>query len=176
MRDRILDAVERILIAGGTDAVRLDAVAAEAGVSKGGLLHHFRSKQALVEGVLERLMERFEAELPPAGSPPGAFTRAWLDASIPDTDAPAQSDADRVSVALLAGLSGGPEVLAALRRYYETWQHRIADDGLDPATATLVRLAVDGWWMARLLNLAPPADDLHREVRARLTAMIEEGA
>lgn len=67
-------------------------------------------------------------------------------------------------------------MLAALRRYYETWQRRLADDGLDPATATLVRLAVDGWWMARLLNLAPPADDLHREIRARLTAMIEEGA
>ncbi|WP_433175745.1 TetR/AcrR family transcriptional regulator [Actinoallomurus sp. CA-150999] len=176
MRDRILDAVERILVSGGVDAVRLDAVAAEAGVSKGGLLHHFRSKQALIEGVLERLMDRFEAELPPAGSPPGAFTRAWLDASIPDTDVPAESDADRASVALLAGLSGGPEVLAALRRYYETWQRRIADDGLDPATATLVRLAVDGWWMARLLNLAPPADDLHREIRARLTTMIEESA
>ncbi|MEV5705633.1 TetR/AcrR family transcriptional regulator [Actinoallomurus sp. NPDC052274] len=176
MRDRILDAVERVLVSAGADAVRLDAVAAEAGVSKGGLLHHFRSKQALLEGVLNRLVDRFEAELPPGGSPPGAFTRAWLDATIPDADAPARDHTDQVSVALLAGMSGGPEVLAALRRHYETWQRRLADDGLDPATATLVRLAVDGWWMARLLDLAPPGGDLHRQVRARLTAMIEEGA
>ncbi|GAA2595626.1 TetR/AcrR family transcriptional regulator [Actinomadura fulvescens] len=175
MRDRILDAVERMLIAGGADAVRLDAVAAEAGVSKGGLLHHFGSKRALVEGVLDRLVERFEAELPPPGSPPGAFTRAWLEATIPAADVPADDGFDRVSVALLAGVSGGPEVLDALRRRYELWQRRIAGDGLDPATATLVRLAVDGWWLARLLDLAPPHDDLHREVRARLSALIPEG-
>ncbi|GAA1532608.1 TetR/AcrR family transcriptional regulator [Actinomadura kijaniata] len=176
MRDRILDAVERILVAGGADAIRLDAVAAEAGVSKGGLLHHFRTKQALLEGVLDRLVERFEAELPPPGSPPGTFTRAWLDATIPPDDVPAKAHGDRVAVAILAGLSGGPEVLDALRRRYRIWQERLAGDGLDPATASLVRLAVDGWWMARLLDLAPPRDDLHRQVRARLDAMIGQEA
>ncbi|WP_083734595.1 TetR/AcrR family transcriptional regulator [Actinomadura sp. CNU-125] len=174
MRDRVLDAVERMLVAGGADAIRLDAVAAEAGVSKGGLLHHFRSKQALLEGVLDRLVRRFEDELPGPGAPPGAFARAWLDATIPGTDVPAGAHADQVATALLAGLSGGPEVLAAFRRAYRSWQDRLADDGIDPATATLVRLAVDGWWMARLLDLAPPRDDLHREVRARLAAMVED--
>ncbi|WP_067169982.1 TetR/AcrR family transcriptional regulator [Microtetraspora niveoalba] len=176
MRDRILDAAERMLVEGGADAIRLDAVAARAEVSKGGLLHHFRSKQALVEGVLERLVERFEAELPPPGAEPGAFTRAWLDAAIPGADVPAREHGDQVSVALLAGLSGGPEVLGVLRGCYERWQRRIADDGLDPVTATLVRLAVDGWWMARLLDLAPPRDDLHVRVRERLAAMAGEGA
>ncbi|GAA2451589.1 TetR/AcrR family transcriptional regulator [Actinomadura vinacea] len=165
-----------MLVSGGTDAIRLDLVAAEAGVSKGGLLHHFRSKQTLIQGVLDRLVERFEAELPPSGSPPGAFTRAWLDATIPDTDVPAGAHADLVAVALLAGPSGGPETLESLRRCYQVWQDRLAGDGLDPATAHLVRLAVDGWWPARLLDLAPPRDDLHRQVRARLAEMIgQEG-
>ncbi|HUR09013.1 MAG TPA: TetR/AcrR family transcriptional regulator [Nonomuraea sp.] len=176
MRDRILDAVERMLVSGGADAIRLDAVAAQAGVSKGGLLHHFRSKQALLEGVLERQVARFQAELPPAGSSPGTFTLAWLDATIPTTDVPARGHADQVAVALLAALSGGPEVLDAFRRRYEVWQERLTDDGLDPSIAYLVRLAVDGWWMARLLDLAPPRDELHRQVRARLAAMIQDGA
>lgn len=185
MRDRVLDAVERMLVSGGTDAIRLDAVAVEAGVSKGGLLHHFRSKQALLEGVLERLVERFEAELPPSGSPPGSFARAWLDTTIPDTDSPDAGTRDteiteraageQVAVALLAGLSGGADLLGAFRQCYQGWQDRLAGDGIDPVTATLVRLAVDGWWMARLLNLAPPHGDLHRELRARLAAMIQEG-
>ncbi|WP_345575192.1 TetR/AcrR family transcriptional regulator [Nonomuraea rosea] len=175
MRDRILDSVERMLVSGGADAIRLDAVAAQAEVSKGGLLHHFRSKQALLQGVLDRQVERFQAALPPPGSQPGAFTRAWLDATIPDTDVPARAHTDRVAVALLAALSGGPHVLEAFRRRYEAWQDRLADDGLDPSTAYLVRLAVDGWWMARLLDLAPPHDDLHRQVRARLASMIQEG-
>ncbi|MDF5757299.1 hypothetical protein [Spongiactinospora sp. TRM90649] len=95
-------------------------------------------------------------------------------ATIPDTDVPARAHTDQVAVALLAALSGGPEVLNTFRRRYEAWQDRLADDGLDPSTAYLARLAVDGWWMARLLDLAPPRDDLHRQVRARLSAMIDE--
>ena len=35
----------------------LDAVAADAGISKGGLLYHFASKNALVAGLCERLLE-----------------------------------------------------------------------------------------------------------------------
>lgn len=54
-RDRILDAFEALLIEDGEKAATLDAVAALAGVSKGGLLYHFGSKEALVEGQLARL-------------------------------------------------------------------------------------------------------------------------
>ena len=56
-RDRLLDAFEKLLVAGGSRAATLDAVAADAEVSKGGLLYHFHSKDELVEGQLERLRE-----------------------------------------------------------------------------------------------------------------------
>ena len=173
MRDLLLDAAERLLVEGGPDAVRLDAVAAAAGVSKGGLLHHFRSRQSLIGGVLQRQVEAFERQLPPRGAPPGAFTRAWLDATIPVADAPANRHADRVAVALLAAVCGGPPMLAVLRRHYQTWQRRLARDGLDPAVAAEVRLAVDGWWLARLLDLAPPRRAMHRQVRRRLDDLID---
>ncbi|MFF1905053.1 TetR/AcrR family transcriptional regulator [Kitasatospora sp. NPDC058218] len=172
MRDHLLDAVERLLVRGGLDAVRLDAVAEEAGVSKGGLLHHFPSKRALVQGVVERLADRFEAVLPGPGAPPGAFALAWLEASIPE-ESPAgdTSGADQVPVALLAA-AGGPELLDVLRARYERWQRRLTEDGLDPAVATLVRMAVDGWWSARLLDLSPPHDGLHRELRNLLVELV----
>lgn len=54
-RDRILDSFEAILNDEGERGATLDAVAARAGVSKGGLLYHFGSKDALVAGLLERL-------------------------------------------------------------------------------------------------------------------------
>lgn len=54
-RDRLLDAFEALLIEGGERSATLDAVAAAAAVSKGGLLYHFASKAALVDGVLARL-------------------------------------------------------------------------------------------------------------------------
>lgn len=61
-RDRLLDAFETLLVTVGSRAATLDAVAAEATVSKGGLLYHFHSKDALVEGMLTRLREQGAAD------------------------------------------------------------------------------------------------------------------
>ena len=61
-RDRVLDAYETLLIEAGPGAATLDAVAAAARVSKGGLLYHFASKDALAAGLLARLRERSAAD------------------------------------------------------------------------------------------------------------------
>ncbi|BBY26992.1 TetR/AcrR family transcriptional regulator [Mycolicibacterium sediminis] len=54
-RDRILDAYADLLITEGERQATLDAVAARADVSKGGLLYHFPSKDRLAAGLCERL-------------------------------------------------------------------------------------------------------------------------
>ncbi|MFD9907022.1 TetR/AcrR family transcriptional regulator [Streptomyces sp. NPDC059063] len=174
MRNRLLNAAERLLVKQGVDAIRLDAVAAEAGVSKGGLLYHFPSKQALVQGVVERLVDRFEEVLPGPDAPPGAFTRAWLDASIP-ADAPEgeATPSDSVPVALLAA-ANGPAVLDILQARYRSWHERLERDGLPPGVATLVRMAVDGWWTARLLGLADPKGAEHRRLRLLVSDLIDQ--
>ena len=56
-RDALLSAYQSLLLAEGERAATLEAVAAEAGVSKGGLLYHFRSKDALAEALIDRLDE-----------------------------------------------------------------------------------------------------------------------
>jgi AcrR family transcriptional regulator len=43
-RSQILDAAEAVVMCQGVRNLTLDAVAAHAGISKGGLLYHFRSK------------------------------------------------------------------------------------------------------------------------------------
>ncbi|MEV6416448.1 helix-turn-helix domain-containing protein [Kribbella sp. NPDC051718] len=64
----------------------LASVALEAGVSKGGLLYHFASKQALVD----RLVGEFDAAIIGAGDTPGAATLAYLDNTV--GDGPAAGD------------------------------------------------------------------------------------
>lgn len=61
-RDRLLDAFETLLVTAGSRAATLEAVAAEAETSKGGLLYHFHSKDELVEGMLDRLRAQGEAD------------------------------------------------------------------------------------------------------------------
>lgn len=56
-REKLLDAYASLLVREGERAATLEAVATKAGVSKGGLLYHFKSKEALAEALAERMLE-----------------------------------------------------------------------------------------------------------------------
>jgi AcrR family transcriptional regulator len=62
-RAAILDAAERRLAASGPAAIRLQEVAADVGVSHPTVLHHFGSREALVEAVVARALDSLHAEL-----------------------------------------------------------------------------------------------------------------
>src|SRR5262245_21550144 len=62
-RREILDAAERRLLAGGPEAIRLQDIAADVGVSHPAILHHFGTREALVRALVERVVERFRGAL-----------------------------------------------------------------------------------------------------------------
>ena len=59
-RDRILDAAEAVILESGGRNFTLDAVAERAGISKGGLVYSFATKDELVRATLERELARFQ--------------------------------------------------------------------------------------------------------------------
>jgi AcrR family transcriptional regulator len=156
-RDRILDAAEARLLGRGPTALVLDAVAADAGVSKGWLLYHFRSKEALVAGLCERMLERFDRRLSEFCNadpePRGAWTRAYL-ASTVTPEGKAADDSAQLMAGILATLGRDSAHLEAVREHFARWHRRLESDDIDPTTATLVRLAADGLWLSALLGLA----------------------
>jgi AcrR family transcriptional regulator len=56
-----LDVAETVIMRQGIAKLALGAVAAEAGISKGGLLHHFPTKDRLVEALVTRSAENRRA-------------------------------------------------------------------------------------------------------------------
>lgn len=58
-REAILDAAQKVAVEKGAGKVSLDSVAKEAGLTKGGVLYNFPSKEALISGMLERLMTTY---------------------------------------------------------------------------------------------------------------------
>jgi AcrR family transcriptional regulator len=166
-RDRILDAATTLLVRDGGDAVTIAAVAAEAGVSKGGLFYHFASKEALIVGLVDRFVAGFDAMLDVGGSP-GAVTRAYLDATSADA-----APGSQPVIALLAAALTSPDALQGLRDRYAAWQDRLENDGIDPTVATLVRLAADGLWLSDALDLAPLSTDARSAVVRRLHALVD---
>ncbi len=181
-RERVLDAAEACLLAGGPGALVLDAVAADAGVSKGGLLYHFASKEALVAGLCERMFARFERALVALSEadpePRGAWTRAYL-ASTVTVDGKPADDSAPLMAAILATLGRDSKHLETVRAHFARWHARLDADGIDPGLATIVRLASDGLWLTALLGLEglghPRGAETVRALR-ELTVAPEEAA
>jgi AcrR family transcriptional regulator len=172
-REAILAGACRVVRAEGGAGLTLEAAAREAGVSKGGLLYHFPSKEALITGMIDQICGDFdsaiERELADDPAPgPGRWVRAYARLSY---DIAAQP-LDTLYAALMAAIGTNLALLDPLRAAFDRWQHRAVEDGLDPALATVVRLAADGLWFADLMGFAPPDSDLRAQVCARLIAMV----
>ena len=57
-REQILTAAEASLLEKGVTATSIDEIVAEVGISKNGFFYHFRNKDELVRGILERNLKR----------------------------------------------------------------------------------------------------------------------
>lgn len=167
-RDQLLAAAERIVRRDGVGKLTLDAVAVEAGTSKGGLLYHFASRDALITAMVERHVDAFAASLEASmGEDPearGRWTRAYLHSTAP-LDGPTDG---ATATGLLAAMASSPALADPLRERYAAWREQIADDGLPEADAMVVALAADGLWMADLLGFAAPTGAQRRRILARL--------
>ncbi len=155
-RDRILDAAETVVSTLGAQALTLDAVYRQAGISKGGLLYHFPSKEALIDGMIARYLRQSEAlykTLSARGGPDGAgdLARRAAVAQLA-MESPGH---DRVATALLAAVANDLERLKPLVPYIKE-QFRSMDDS--PAgfeNAAIVELATIGLTFLDLLRLDP---------------------
>ena len=166
--EELLDAAEAIVRRDGSSRLTLDAVAAEAGVSKGGLLYHFPSKEALVAAMVERMLAEFDEahERAAHADPhePGRWTRAYVLVTA-GSGGPSEHE---TSAALLAAVAADPSLLDPARERYAEWRRRAADDGIAPEDAAIVALAADGLWMADLFRLAAPAGEERRRLLERM--------
>lgn len=173
-RDLLLDAAEQLLAERGTSALTLAAVAAQAGVSKGGLLYHFGTKDALVKALVQRLIDEFDAAVEARrGSARGDYTRAYIDATfeIVTADAPARP---RRRWAVVAAAATDAQLSDPLSAATRRWHRRPDHEELDPVTDRVVRLAVDGLWEA--MEYDPELFDAAEceELRIRLHALLDE--
>ncbi|MGX1687710.1 TetR/AcrR family transcriptional regulator [Microbacterium sp. NPDC055442] len=146
-REKVLDAFESLLIDDGERAATMDATARAAGVSKGGLLYHFASKDALEQGVLERLRllvaEDVAAILEAPEGPVAYFLRSSILESTP---------LDRAIVASARLAQGGNAAAGdALRDIREQWADAIRPYAPDSAALDLVMLVSDGLYFNTVL-------------------------
>ncbi|MEU5877940.1 TetR/AcrR family transcriptional regulator [Spirillospora sp. NPDC047279] len=172
-KDALLDAAETVLSEHGTQALTLAAVADRAGVSKGGLLYHFPTKEALVKALVTRVIEEFDDLIAEHddGSP-GSYTRAYVEATFTVFT---EGDRTHRRWSAITAAATDPELAEPLNEAMARWHGRGRGEDPDPVTASVVRLAAEGLW--EVMSHAPEVygDAELAALRQRLLALLDAG-
>jgi AcrR family transcriptional regulator len=172
LRERILEAADRVARERGVANLTLDLVAEQASISKGGLLYHFTTKEALLSGMIDRALDRYRTFLKAEVDRQGNEYRSYLKASvIARKDCDEGSECSRAFFAAAANFPDMPErARIDVKEHFELLR-------ADPdrfASAAILSLAIDGLHFLELLNLAPFTRKERDAVLARLLEQADQ--
>jgi len=149
-RTAIIDAACRAIEKLGAAAITFDAVAAEAGLTKAGVVYHFRSMDVLIGSIHEHLAATWEDDMTAAlGKRPEQATDAERVAAYVKV---AEQSASRAEVLLMNDAQHDDGYAASWSAVADRWTPPVpspaADGSYDEEELTLVlaHLAADGLW------------------------------
>jgi AcrR family transcriptional regulator len=151
LREQLLDAAQAVILEQGIGALTLDKVAAKASVSKGGLLHHFPSKDALVGAIVRRVVDAWQSDLREAigeqAAGPLRVPRAMLNGCISKPEEWTQT-LRNASICVVAAMSEHPKHVEPCQEVYAELEETMRADGTPEGLAQLLLCAMDGLWMS----------------------------
>ncbi len=167
----VLDAAARVVEETGAGHLTIDAVAQEAGLSKGGVLYHFPNKRALLEGMLSALIDGIDGRARAhvkTSSEAVNILRAMIRTES------GQSDTERaMSRAILAAAAENPDLLAPARDYFGNVFDELRATSTALGQSSVAFLAFQGLVFLQMLDLCPMSSD---EVAAAQEAMDQMAA
>jgi AcrR family transcriptional regulator len=162
-RDRILDAAESVILDSGGRTFTLDAVAERAGISKGGLVYSFATKDGLVRAALEREIARFReaVRLRLGDEPvdPFEMVLAHIEEALDEDDA-----ATSKAAFLVTALVHAPDMMEPARRYYRALLDPLLAGSAEAHEIRNALLAVEGIFLLRGLGFVEVSVEEHRSV------------
>ena len=154
-RNAAIRAALAIIARDGPGRLTLDAIARESGISKGGLMHQFRNKEAVIKALLEHQIQHF-----------GDFSERYLAtnaSTLPQPHLAAQIATLRetltgqraVSLAILGAVAQEPGLLSITRETDASTLKAIKAEAVDPELAILRWLAARGLALTAMLGICP---------------------
>jgi AcrR family transcriptional regulator len=177
-RERILAASVQVALGAGVSAMTLDAVAKEAGVSKGGLLYHFASKDELIAAMLEhhagRIQKAIEARLALDENPRGRWFRALVQ-TIDGREGgdPVVAEMPRFLIAMLAASATNPSLLDPIRKRLKAVRERLLAEGPNGTRQVALWPAIFGLMLWRHLGVLTDDDPVRRAIVDELLSLAE---
>jgi AcrR family transcriptional regulator len=157
-RDKILDAVEEILVSRGPGSLSVDNILAVSGLSKGGFFYHFKTKEQVLLVSFMRLNEEMdrliELQMKSDPNPRGRYLRAnvsvWLD---PGAGRRARKH-EAMARVLIALLNENPKLIGNVKKISDEHEARLIADGLPRDVVIVAAQALDGIWISEAIGVS----------------------
>ncbi len=156
-KESIYHAAAEIIAEDGVTNITLEKVAGRAGISKGGLLYHFPNKDALIKGLVEYNEEVFEDQMEgqlqkemdlSEDKKIKGLLKAYIDVTFNEESLLQESSKGLLAAALL-----NPDYLEPIKERTKRLEGKIKENASDYISASIIRLAVDGFWLSELLGI-----------------------
>lgn len=167
-RKTVIAAALAIVARDGVARLTLDAIVRESGVSKGGLLHQFRSKDAVLKALLQHQMAEIDA-----------FSRRWREQSAAGRACPElaveiakyqhmMTQHSAVALAISVAVAQDPTLMEGPRESGRADLARVRAEAADPDLATLRWAAARGLALSAVFGILPFSQEETRRLFARL--------
>ena len=172
-RARIRVAAAKVIERDGAGHLTLEKVAAEADLSKGGLLYHYPSKDALLQGLLDHLLENRAGLADDLGSAEGVNHAVLLNGLI-DADFDLPKEERIMAQGLIAASAENADLLAPAKQHVEALFDQLGTSKATAATARTILLASQGLQFLELLGLLSLSTNERNEIRQHLKSLTQE--
>lgn len=167
-RNALLEAALTIIARDGPARLTLDAISRESGISKGGLLHQFRTKEAVLQALVDRQVKYFED-----------FSRGYM-AEFGDTQPQpnlaakiatlreAMTTPASVVFAVLGAATEVPSLLSTSREIDAGMIEIVKDEASDAELSLLRWSAAWGLTLTSMLGVFPLSEEMRERLFDRL--------
>ncbi|MEM6366204.1 MAG: TetR/AcrR family transcriptional regulator [Planctomycetota bacterium] len=173
--DAVHQAVVDLILEGGVPAVTLSAVCQRAGISKGGLMHHFPSKEAMVGSFVDQACQGCLAEahstLAEINPGDGKRTAAFVDLMLRDPAMASPKESRDLAAVMIAMMQGSATQQA--QHWYDTIYRELRGDGLAKPMIDLVISAIDGLWLQSMVLPTATMQTRAQQLRKQLKRVIK---
>jgi AcrR family transcriptional regulator len=170
----ILDAAEAFVLDVGAANLTIDGVAERAGLSKGGVLYHFPTKESLLVEMLSRRLEagRADRQAVLEKTEPGPAQR--LKADITALLQYKNEQDKRFASAFLAAIANEPKLMETVRAYHHERFAAHGSEGAEFEDKCLLLLAADGLFLLEVLQISPFSPEQRERLVHRLLEAVNQ--
>lgn len=171
-REAILDAGETVIARQGLTNTTLEAIATEAGISKGGLLYHFANKKELLKELILRnarqLEEKKQQIIPTLPDTPSRELKAYVFARMTENSRLNQYASKMV------GIVEDDDLFSLVTNIKQQQINSVVSNSSAPEKVAIFLMAMEGFWMFDLFKLSTFTPEFRERIVNEMLAMIDQ--